>query len=324
LTVSVLHFGLPHYTRGPWPVARGPWPVVRGPWHGRCWTDSISKCEVRTMSEYFDEFSRSLAEKSVPRRQSLRLLGAALAGTLLGPLGARNTWAAGPDACKQFCNQCPKSRRSQCVADCRACGNDTSRLCGYCSDYYGRYNLVCTDPANDARNCGACGHNCWSDAGANEETACIDGTCQYLCREGAVRCDGECRFLDSDISNCGACGYVCDEPGPYETAACVNGRCEYGCVYGAIVCDGACTPVWSDPNNCGACGHVCGGTTPYCAGGACTDCAWGTICDGLCTDLGADNANCGACGFQCPSGTSCIDGVCEGWGDDYDYGWPWG
>jgi len=35
------------------------------------------------MSDHFDEFSKSLAEKSVPRRQSLRLLCAAIAGALL-------------------------------------------------------------------------------------------------------------------------------------------------------------------------------------------------------------------------------------------------
>ena len=40
------------------------------------------------MSDHFDEFSKSLAEKSVPRRQSLRLLCAAIAGALLAPFGA--------------------------------------------------------------------------------------------------------------------------------------------------------------------------------------------------------------------------------------------
>jgi hypothetical protein len=39
------------------------------------------------MTHRFDEFSKSLAEKSVSRRGSLRLLGAALAGAILSPLG---------------------------------------------------------------------------------------------------------------------------------------------------------------------------------------------------------------------------------------------
>lgn len=53
------------------------------------------------MTHHWDEFSRSLAEKSVPRRQSLRQLGATLAGALLGPLGAQTVWARRRDACRE-------------------------------------------------------------------------------------------------------------------------------------------------------------------------------------------------------------------------------
>jgi hypothetical protein len=38
------------------------------------------------MENLFDEFSKSLAE-SVPRRESLRRLGAVFAGAVLSPLG---------------------------------------------------------------------------------------------------------------------------------------------------------------------------------------------------------------------------------------------
>ena len=55
------------------------------------------------MTNHWDEFSKSLAEKSVPRRQSLRLLGAALAGAILSPLGMGTAWAGGRDPCKDFC-----------------------------------------------------------------------------------------------------------------------------------------------------------------------------------------------------------------------------
>ena len=48
------------------------------------------------MDHLFDEFSKSLAE-SVPRRESLRRLGAVFAGAVLGPLGLQNAWARGPD-----------------------------------------------------------------------------------------------------------------------------------------------------------------------------------------------------------------------------------
>jgi hypothetical protein len=40
------------------------------------------------MTNPWDEFSKSLVETSVPRRETLRLLGAALAGAFLSPLGA--------------------------------------------------------------------------------------------------------------------------------------------------------------------------------------------------------------------------------------------
>ena len=46
------------------------------------------------MDHLFDEFSKSLAE-SVPRRESLRRLGAVFAGAVLSPLGMGTAWAAG-------------------------------------------------------------------------------------------------------------------------------------------------------------------------------------------------------------------------------------
>jgi hypothetical protein len=45
------------------------------------------------MENLFDEFSKSLAE-SVPRRESLRRLGAVFAGAVLGPLGLQTAVAA--------------------------------------------------------------------------------------------------------------------------------------------------------------------------------------------------------------------------------------
>src|SRR5262245_49703710 len=110
------------------------------------------------MDHPFDEFSKSLAE-SVPRRESLRRLGAVLAGALLGPLalgpGAASagpeskgkrprrplriapqaaTKAAGQpggqDRCKTFCNHCSKAQQNQCLTVCRACNNDPVRLNG--------------------------------------------------------------------------------------------------------------------------------------------------------------------------------------------------
>jgi len=77
------------------------------------------------MTHQWDEFTKSLAEKSLPRRQSLRLLGAALASAVFSPLST--AWGA-IDPCKAFCNQCPQSKRSQCLSACRACNGNTFHL----------------------------------------------------------------------------------------------------------------------------------------------------------------------------------------------------
>jgi hypothetical protein len=65
-----------------------------------------------------------------PRRESLRLLGAAVAGALLGPLGMDSAFGAGRDPCKTFCNQCPRPQRALCLAACRACNGNSNRLSG--------------------------------------------------------------------------------------------------------------------------------------------------------------------------------------------------
>ena len=205
--------------------------------------------KVRTMSHHFDEFSKSLAEKAVPRRQTLRLLGAALAGALLSPLGLKSAWAGGPDPCKAFCKCRNKSQQNRCLAACRACSGDTSRLCGSCAT-----GFACTDLASDASNCGACGNVC--RPGPLEDAACFDGRCVYQCVEGAVRCGGRCTFLESDRYNCGACGNVCGG----STPDCYQGACVGGC-------QPYCPDLW-----CG--GDGCGGECACPAGWICGETAW--------------------------------------------------
>ena len=217
------------------------------------------------MTHHWDEFSKSLAEKSVPRRESLRLLGAALAGALLSPLGAGTAWARRPDPCQSFCNGCPKSRRANCLVSCRACNNDPSRLCGHCWGFIccGSEQACCGNycaDLDDVNNCGACGNVC--SPGPFEDSACVDGECVYVCVEGAVVCDGECTSLDSDPDNCGACGNVCPAAAP----ACIDGVCSE-CPSNSTNCGGYCAYLAFDPNNCGACGFVCPGTG--CADGQC-------------------------------------------------------
>ena len=196
------------------------------------------------MSHEWDEFCKSLAEP-IPRRETLRRLGFLFAGAVLTPLGLGTAWAGGgTDGCTAFCNKCPTSQRTSCLTACRACKNGPSHLCGSCANGY-----ACTDFLNDVQNCGACGHNCWVGAGANEDASCINGACAYACVEGAVDCSGTCTFLDSDPDNCGACGHVCDDPGPDAYAVCSAGTCEN------IFCDGV--DYSTDSYNCGRCGNVC-------------------------------------------------------------------
>jgi hypothetical protein len=250
------------------------------------------------MKHPFDEFSKSLAEEKVPRRESLRRLGAIFAGAVLGPLAlgletasakseegrhfrlraARKPRAA-KDPCKTFCQQCRNSKKkeTQCLTACRACGGDTSRLCGYCGSY------ACTDLSSDP-NCGACGNDC----GAFGQTCC----------------GGHCADLSNDANNCGACGNACGGSAPY----CINGACSQ-CPVGLTMCGTTCVSLLSDPANCGACGNPCAaGAT--CVNGACSD------GDSNCppgTDFLFDANNCGACGHVCQPQEFCSWGECYGY-----------
>ncbi len=264
------------------------------------------------MTHRWDEFSKSLAEDSVPRRESLRRLGAAFASAALMPfslaLGASK--ASGPDPCKTFCKCRNKSQQNQCLAACHACNGKTNRLCGTCGSYAccSGSGLACcgghcTDLLDNFDHCGACGYAC-EDPGPYEDGACVDGTCLYQCVQGATRCNGVCTYLGSDINNCGACGHVC--PGPYPS--CYQGACSN--------CQPYCPEGWCGGDGCGGeCGCPEGfecGETGWCVGGG-DPCPAGQLrCNGVCTNIAFDPGNCGACGNVCSGETNaCIGGICQ-------------
>jgi hypothetical protein len=253
------------------------------------------------MSQLFDELSKSLADESLPRRESVRRLGLAIAATILAPLGfgyARAGHHSKPpkppkppqDPCKAFCTCRQGRERNQCLDACKACNKDPGRLAGSCGYY------VC-------------------------------------CEDGQVSCGDYCTDVASDPYNCGACGNVCSATGANQYAICVEGNCDYACNYGTTDCDGTCVSLDWDTNNCGACGNVCGDSTPYCAYGTCAECWAGSAkCDGnVCTDLYFDSNNCGSCGNVCPPYTYCYYGSCYypyyggggygGWGGYYGGWW---
>ena len=258
------------------------------------------------MSHLFDEFSKSLDE-SIPRRQSLRRLGAALAGTVLSPVWLGTAWAGRSDPCKAFCKCSNKKQQTRCLDACRACNGNTSRIGGSCGSHVCCTLTACNGVCSDLKsnpNCGACGIDC-SDFGE---------TC----------CGSYCADLDSDVNNCGSCGNLCAAPGYNEEGACVAGLCVYACADGTVDCDGTCTSVLDDPEHCGACGNVCGGSTPFCYQGTCVEadpCPGGLMCSGVCTDVMWDSSNCGACGNVCPPQSGCSFGVCHGTGGDDGYGY---
>jgi len=222
------------------------------------------------MSDHFDEFSKSLAQQSVPRRESLRLLGAALAAAVLGPLAPRTARAAA-DPCKSFCNRYSKSVRAACVSACRACSGDTSRICtnrysfACCAGGTTCCSGYCSSLADDFDNCGACGATC-AYPGPYEDGACVDGQCFYRCVEGATDCGGRCTDLGSDPDNCGACGNACGAG-----TTCQNGTCQ------PDTCVPNCPPYWCGGDGCGG---ECGCPADFfCMGDGLNMCV---PCDGAC------------------------------------------
>jgi hypothetical protein len=190
------------------------------------------------MTNRWDDLSKLLAEESSTRRESLRLLGAALAGAVLSPLALGTARGAGKsraaDPCKTICRCSKKTQQDACLAACRSCTGATSRLCGACGTGFNCYDL-----AHDVANCGACGNACLP--GPYETAACINGRCVNQCVDGAVRCNGTCTFLGSDPGNCGACGNVC----PASAPVCVAGACS------ARTCTPSCPAGWCGGDGCG-------------------------------------------------------------------------
>src|SRR5262245_43333131 len=197
------------------------------------------------MTSHWDEFSKSLAEETLPRRESLRRLGIAVTATVLGPLGIAIARGGKPPQqgsgpCKAFCTCQDGAQKNQCLNACKACGNNPARLTGTCGSYSccptGQVSCgdYCADTANNVYHCGACGKVC-APPGQNEYVECVGGACVYACYDGAVDCNGECAYLGWDPNHCGACGNVCPQTKPH----CYDGSC-HECEPGLSWCSETC------------------------------------------------------------------------------------
>jgi len=189
------------------------------------------------------------------------------------PEGATTPCRSGTTACDQGVVVCQGSTRAQPGA---------SDTCGVDADCNGVLDNQ-PDLANDVRNCGACGHDCYR-AAVNANWACVDGECAFLgCEQGFEDPDG-------------------DE------------ACEHPCVYqGPEVCNGVdddCNGLEDDglvaPSPVAACGVSLGSARPECGAEvtvACVDGAW------LCTFPA------GVCSPDCASAVEVCDGLdndCDG------------
>jgi hypothetical protein len=172
--------------------------------------------------ERLDEFSKLLAG-SLSRRESLRHIGAVVAGAVFGTLGAGSAWGARADRCVAFCRGCPtKKKRNECQEVCRECNGNISRLCGSCGAYVccaagaACCNGVCTNLSSDRHNCGACGHVC-----AASTPVCGQGACS-ACPNGTTNCGGACVSTNWDALNCGGCGIQCGANQTCALGTCVD------------------------------------------------------------------------------------------------------
>ena len=190
---------------------------------------------------------------------------------------------------------------------------------------------ICVDLTSNNTHCGACDHNCPTDANCSSSTcvcndtskhycpasnSCVDfqtdkkncGSCGNECKANEDCCGGTCTDITT-TSNCGSCGKVC----PIDRV-CKSGSCQ--CPDGQGDCgSGTCITLNSN-SNCGSCGNVCYGDS-NCNGTECV-CSGGLhYCNKSCVSYNTQ-ANCGSCGNNCGS-LPCISGSCGCPSDQHVY-----
>jgi len=162
------------------------------------------------MASLVDEAARILAGPT-PRRQALKLLAGALAGGILGTLGARRARAqVAPDAfgrCPGGVAPCSYGGHTFCVSRGKTCCGDTSG----CNST----QTCCTTGArpfcaNSGTTC------CGNTACSNSTQTCCSGTTPFCAAKGTTCCGST-----SCTSGQTCCSGACCAAGQ----TCSNGRC---------------------------------------------------------------------------------------------------
>jgi len=249
---------------------------------------------------------------------------------------ASDNWACLGNAASKF-DVCACRR----LASSEVCGNGIDDECNGKVDDCRQCGGVAV-PADDPKNCGACGVAC------SASQICQGGKCQCPL-SAADACGDSCTTLATDAENCGACGSSCGsqracsagkclcvsaaQPDYCAGVGCISfqsdsnhcGDCDTACKLGQACKAGACacpagdTPDFcdgvgcvdqaSDPKNCGECGHACDAGF-VCSAGKCACPAGQTECDGACVDTKTSSANCGGCGQACGVAQACSESTC--------------
>ncbi len=183
---------------------------------------------------------------------------------------------------------------------------------GTCGDGEIACDGACVDPERDPLHCGGCGEVCpagESCAGGTCTKAC-GGSCEdgrevcdgntCACRDGLVRCGGDCIDPNADPDHCGGCNEACDGDRMCSAGACVAGPCPAG----TTACDGACVDLAADPLHCGSCDTECR-SAQVCVAGVCQD-AWPSPCDACPCEACGARACCEVMGEPtCVAGSAC-------------------
>src|SRR5215213_11058684 len=156
-------------------------------------TGQFSSREDSTAQHSFDDLARGLASGSLSRRRALRLLGGALAGSLIasfpGVAGAAELNRNNDNNAKP----CPDPQKTRC-------------------------NGVCVDKQTNKNHCGRCRIQC-----KDKETCCGGdcvrlkknenhcGSCGNSCKDKETCCGGDCVRLKKNENHCGSCGNSCKD-----------------------------------------------------------------------------------------------------------------